>query len=186
MKDKTRVLLDKAITRESLLASIDAAIHRSHSSNSIFALCEESEPELVVPKGLASPLDIIEAEKEALGVYLSGHPLDFVRKNLFPDCKLEHLKDGQYVGIKGIYRKIKTFTTKKKQEQMAVAWLETRRETAKTLFWPKIWAKLGNLELNKPVWVMGKVILEEQTDLTVNPGFSIEVEDIEVLGLIGR
>lgn len=181
MKLKAKELLDKSITRAASLASIDAALHRRTISGSIFLACEETSPNLVIPGKLLTPLELIEGEREVLGVYLSAHPLDFVKRDLLPNSKLERLKNGQYVGVKGIYRKLKIFTTKKRQEAMAVAHLETRTQNVKTLFWPKIWEKVGNLVLDKPVWIMGKIILEEQEDILALPVFSIEVEDLEYL-----
>jgi DNA polymerase-3 subunit alpha len=86
-------------------------------------------------------------EKEALGSYVSGHPLapfEQELKALRPRslARLDGLRDGEPVLVAGLVLGLKHLTTKRK-EPMARAMLEDLEGMGEVILWPSVLAKAG-------------------------------------------
>lgn len=112
----------------------------------------------------ASPTSVFEKlawEKELLGLYLSGHPLDkhkekFAKKeNTIAFAKI--LSDGATVIIAGLIDSVRTITTKK-NDLMAFVKVSDYNDSIETVVFPKIFAESKNLiSLEKIVAIRGKI-----------------------------
>ncbi|HEY0388890.1 MAG TPA: DNA polymerase III subunit alpha [Gaiellales bacterium] len=90
--------------------ALDAPVARSHPA---------------VPPGEWDRTDLLAREKDALGLYVSSHPLADVRDQLarrsdIPLSQAEVLRDGQVVTVGGLVTSVKPFVTRK-GDQMAFA-----------------------------------------------------------------
>ncbi|HSL62209.1 MAG TPA: DNA polymerase III subunit alpha [Desulfotignum sp.] len=87
---------------------------------------------------------LLEMEKEALGFYISGHPLDKHRQTIagFADVDtvtLQDAADGAMIRIGGVIKLLKTHKTKK-GEMMAFCALEDRIGSVEVVVFPRIFA----------------------------------------------
>ena len=105
-------------------------------------------------------------EKEALGFYISGHPLgqyeDLLEKFTNTDTlTLSESEDGKTVRIGGIVMNSKTITTKK-GERMAFVNLEDLQGTVEVTVFPSIYAKAWELLVeDTPILVQGQLQRDE-------------------------
>ena len=112
---------------------------------------------------------MLELEKEAIGFYISGHPLDEYRDfmeryaniNAFA-LKEDGIADGQTVRIGGLIRNIKTIMTKK-GEPMAFIDLEDLHGSVEVTVFPILYGKVQEiLQVDSPVFFQGLVQKNEQ------------------------
>ncbi len=120
---------------------------------------------------------ILQMEKEVLGVYISGHPLDDVKdvwkKNVNAltsdfsyreDIEGSTVKDKQNVKVGGIISSISTRMTKKK-EMMAIAELEDLMGAIEVMVFPKTYERYKNLlKSDSLVFISGHVSTEDEAD----------------------
>lgn len=123
--------------------------------------------------------DLLQNEKEVLGIYISGHPLDsdllmmkkmvtahsydFHREDGQEDKDLI-LHDGQYVTIGGMVTEMKTITTKKGQ-LMGFVTIEDLAGTVEVTLFPRIFEKWRYLlERDRKVYIYGKVSTKDDAD----------------------
>ncbi len=105
-------------------------------------------------------------EKEALGFYITGHPLarfeEKIRLYSTADTvSLSNLKDAAAVTIGGMVTKLTPKKTKK-GESMAIASLEDVNGSVEVVFFPKVWGlSMAVLEGEEPVLVTGRLNLSE-------------------------
>lgn len=110
--------------------------------------------------------EILRMEKELLGLYLTGHPLDPYQDKFrkWVDLPLSELKesvDQKQVVVGGIISHVKQHLTKKRQK-MAFITLEDRSESVDGVIFPRQYAKYRDLlQKGQPVIIIGKVDLEE-------------------------
>ena len=125
-------------------------------------------------------------EKEALGFYLSGHPIDRFRDDLARadvraiDTLDRPAKSARVGGIIAAIRRLKT----KKGDPMAVVTVEDRGGRIEAVVFPEAYRKYGSmLDADRLVVVEGKLeVDEDEPRLTVN-----EVKALDtVLGEAGR
>ncbi len=121
--------------------------------------------------------ELLSYEKEALGIYLSGHPLDddraLMEKNvdataaefhLDPETGECSLYDGQRVTVGGLVSDVRTKTTKK-QEQMAFIQLEDRIGIIEVLIFPKLYREKWELLQNdRKILIAGRASLSDDAD----------------------
>lgn len=114
-----------------------------------------------------SPADLLAQEKEALGLYLSGHPLDEYQ-NVFREItshklmELTELTEGQPVTVGGVITGTKTIVTKK-GEQMAFSTLEDVSGTAELVVFPSVYRRYSAvLQDEQPVLVIGRISTNEE------------------------
>ncbi len=112
----------------------------------------------------ALPLEKLGWERELLGLYLSGHPLDKFKKIIdeknysIKNIKTEP-KEGKEVTVAGIIEEVREITTKK-GDPMAFVKLSDYFETLETVVFPKTMAQLKSLLIkDKCVAIKGKVSL---------------------------
>lgn len=133
--------------------------------------------------------DLLGLEKEMLGLYISGHPLNQYRQMLQGEqvtkvLQLAEIQDNSKVTLGGLIVSLKKLFTKKGDE-MAFINLEDLTGTVEVVVFPKVWQAYKHLiSVDQPVFVRGrlneqedesKVLAEDFVDLT-------KVEDINQLG----
>ena len=114
--------------------------------------------------------ELLQYEKEALGFYLSGHPLDAYRAVMEANVSATSadfrrddetgtvpLRDQQKVTIGGILTEMQMKTTRK-QQQMAFLQLEDRMGTVEVVVFPKTFQTMrALLELDAKLFIEGHV-----------------------------
>ncbi len=164
--------------RSQLFAVLDDAIEygqakrkeRMAGQMSLFDLMESQEGESV--SGLTLPDipewdqgELLANEKEALGFYISGHPLDPYRKDIqrltpVNTGNLSGIADGSRVSLGGIIRSTKEITTKK-GERMAFLVFEDLFGSIELVCFPEVYAKSRELLASEaPLWVQGQLKLD--------------------------
>ncbi|MBQ5951483.1 MAG: DNA polymerase III subunit alpha [Lachnospiraceae bacterium] len=172
--------------REKILAIPEILDHRNHEQKtlitgqmSLFDLAGEEEKtafEDVLPKaGEFDKWQILAFEKEVLGLYISGHPLEQdaerIKKSVtaysldfLPPEEGEEprLKDGQEVVIGGIIAEKKLKSTKS-GGMMAFLTVEDMEGTVESLVFPRDLEKYGDiLRPEEKVFLRGRVSAEEE------------------------
>ena len=161
-----------------LLAAVDGAIehggrrqrNRDRGQHELFG-----ESEAVQPEGAAARLPDVPAwteaeqlafEKEALGLYLSGHPIDRFRKELGGagvrsiETLTEPAADVTVGGIVSQRRSLKT----RKGDPMAVVTVEDRGGRLEAVVFPDTFRKYGRLlDVDALVIVGGKLEIDDET-----------------------
>ncbi len=168
--------------RAQLLAALDGALERGASEQrdrrsgqtSLFGLFAAQEPARVAPGSpgmgevypdieIWGPKQLLAFEKEALGFYVSGHPLDRYRGDLqryasattsdFPAGK-RGVGDASIGGIVSQYREMIT----KKGDKMARFMLEDAEGTLEVIAFPKTFEKVRHvLVSDEPILCTGAV-----------------------------
>ena len=120
-------------------------------------------------------------EKELLGFYLTGHPLARHERLIkaYSTASIETLgglRDGNEITIGGVITRVKTTTTKKGNERMAILLLEDFSGSCEVLVFPKAYAVCAKtLAPEAIVFIKGRVSLrEEEPKLLANEIISLE------------
>ncbi|MBO8136677.1 MAG: DNA polymerase III subunit alpha [Desulfotomaculum sp.] len=107
------------------------------------------------------PADLLALEKEALGLYISGHPLEEYQ-NVFNDvathrlAELSEIQEQQVVVVGGMVSAVRAITTQR-GETMAFAVLEDTTGSCDLVVFPSVYRKCKELlESDKPVMVVGR------------------------------
>ncbi|MCM8792207.1 MAG: DNA polymerase III subunit alpha [Candidatus Omnitrophica bacterium] len=106
-------------------------------------------------------------EKEMLGVYISGHPLNrFVKEiKLFSKFNINELssyKEADLVSMIGLIIKVKQTLTRNKEEKMAILRLEDLGGAIEVLVFPDIFKQVyKDIQPNNVVLVKGRLTLKE-------------------------
>jgi len=115
---------------------------RVYGQQSIFNTIDE-EP---VEEKEYSEEELLKYEKEALGIYITGHPLtkyDVQLKKLGTKSSsdLEEIPDGKEIKLGGILRNIKKVQTKSKAGIMAYGTLEDPEGNTEVIFFPELYRR---------------------------------------------
>ena len=146
-----------------LKASQSAQAERDRGQMNLFLDAEET-PTLTVTLTEAEeyePLERLKFEKEQLGFYISGHPLEEYRDiiayytNTSTQTLATHSINAE-VDIAGMITEVRNHTTKK-GEAMAVLELEDLEGTVKVVVFPKAYKASVELKEEKVVWLRGTV-----------------------------
>ena len=146
-----------------LKASQSAQAERDRGQMNLFLDAEET-PTLTVTLTEAEeyePLERLKFEKEQLGFYISGHPLEEYRDiiayytNTSTQTLATHSINSE-VDIAGMITEVRNHTTKK-GEAMAVLELEDLEGTVKVVVFPKAYKASVELKEEKVVWLRGTV-----------------------------
>jgi DNA polymerase III subunit alpha len=165
------------ISRRELFESIDEFIslaqsfHRDQANGqrNLFAPRDGSEAK-IIRKKLALPewslIKKLSFEREALGSYISGHPLERYRKGLariaLSTQDLRARKKGEHVSVAGVVTSLKLKNTKK-GDRYASFVLEDELGTVEALVWPDNYKKLAEiLSGENPVLCKGKADISEE------------------------
>ena len=112
--------------------------------------------------------DILAMEKEFLGLYVSGHPLEEFTQVIKSKTKnqiidLSQKEDGERILIGGIITRVQKSVTKKGQT-MAYCTLEDLTGTLEVLVFPKVLEAYAQLvEVDKVVLIRGRINTQEET-----------------------
>ncbi|HOK56082.1 MAG TPA: DNA polymerase III subunit alpha [bacterium] len=164
------------IYRSQLFAMIDDAIEHG---NKMQKLKDENHVEIFTSKEIKKltpalngeaikslpewpQTKLLSYEKEMLGVYLTGHPIEkyvaLIKLYSMPFSQIEKIKDGETVIWGGILTDIKRTTTKKKAEKMAIGEIENIDGKIKGLFYPNVFAEFSQfIRANNIIFVKGKL-----------------------------
>jgi len=184
--------------RSQYMELIDAAIEhgqkirrdRESGQKGLFAAFDDGRGSIMAPEPPDIPEWSIEQrlayEKETLGFYLSGHPLDRFSEEISRFSKTsiaELISEGKDAECKiaGIVTDFRTRRTKKNGELMAVFNLEDRTGTVETVVFPGSFAKFQPyMAAEFPVLVSGRFEFENETS------YKFIASDIEPLAGIAE
>lgn len=168
--------------RSQLFNIIDTVIERANSAHqdelagqfNLFGTEEDSNN--LIPDQVELPdieewnqSQMLQFEKELLGFYITGHPLDQYRKifDIFSFnrvCDLKELKTGSCVKVAGILTKLKITVTRKNNEQMAITYIEDYTDGMDVLVYPRTFSACrDNVIADNIVLISGQVDLNEET-----------------------
>lgn len=111
--------------------------------------------------------DILRLEKELIGFYVTGHPLDRFRKVLsrytpLLKCTEENFRDGERIAVGGIISDLKIRSTKN-GDRMATFVLEDLSSSLTVIAFPRAYAKCRqNIEKDRVVSIQGVIKLDEE------------------------
>lgn len=169
--------------RAQLLAFMDDAIaegqalqrDRINGQISMLSLFDDEEKDQQLKDRLPDIPDFsikekLTHEKEVLGLYISGHPLDQYRPildslpNLLRCAELADIRKEQKISLGGIFGKIKVITTKK-GKPMAFALLEDLTGTVEVIIFTDLYEKNRELLIeDRPVLIKGKTDIKIEDD----------------------
>lgn len=183
--------LDTFGTPPQLLEALDRIVTDSGNSHdaaaagqmSLFGALGQSSPAASFKPALLKPLDeidnvlhkqILEWEKEALGVHVSEHPLERPLKKLSTQTNttisdIQAHDNGRQVKLAGILSTLRTLTTKK-GDPMAFGTLEDLDAKIDLVFFPRTWkAVRDKAEVDQVMIVIGKVqVKDEEPNIIVD------------------
>ena len=175
--------LDSLESRGTLLANIETmlAFHRDATAEapqeSLFAAVLDA-PTLTLPEAPAVSLtDKLDWEKELLGIYISGHPLDahkeLTAKSHVTIAKIkENPRNNQAIILPVLLSGVRTLLTKS-GEKMAFIKCEDKTESIEAVIFPKIFKEHG------AALTVGSCVLIKGTVSTRNGELSISVDNLK-------
>jgi DNA polymerase-3 subunit alpha len=118
--------------------------------------------------------DLLQMEKDMLGIYLTGHPLNDVKERIMEltdmdtrrlyDKEDDTVRDGMTVTIAGIISARKNMVTKKGQN-MAFLTVEDLYDSLEAVVFPKTYEKCrDSLDVDNIVLLTGKLDLKDEDD----------------------
>jgi DNA polymerase-3 subunit alpha len=159
------------------MAGLDTGLERAQRAKSLQAIKQmsmfEALAEAVTDDWLPDTPDWQESEKlarekEALGVYLSGHPLDSYRHILKSWVKvttadLPDVRDGESVALGVVVTAVKEKTSKK-GGRLAILTVEDLTGSVKVLVFGEVLEKMAPWlsQPSLPLWLKGEVLHEER------------------------
>ncbi len=111
---------------------------------------------------------LLNFEKEMLGLYITGHPLAVYEKiikeySTSASAGLKGLEDGQKIWFGGIINKIKNTVTKRAGEKMAIMMMEDMEGSVEALVFPNSYKNVSKyIALNAAIFVNGRLSLKEE------------------------
>lgn len=129
--------------------------------------------------------DILAAERELMGLYLSAHPLDkfatYFRENFTPFASIKSSHDGALVDVGGLLSRLKPFTTKS-GTKMAFCSIEDKTREMEFVIFPKLFATLpDDLAPGAILHLRGRVQGKDRDGVTL-PDPTLVADVIEILG----
>jgi DNA polymerase-3 subunit alpha len=137
-------------------------------------------------------LELLRYEKDALGFYITGHPLVRYEKQLSQihvkkTSELENTSDGDEVQIGGILRNIKRIQTRGKAEIMAYCTIEDADGSTEVIVFPQLYrASLPILQKDTLLLIKGTVDKTEKGIKIVSTGISRLDELERVVSSVGK
>lgn len=128
--------------------------------------------------------ELLAYEKEVLGIYLSGHPLEKVREELeryttissddlvLSDEETDEqeeeskVQDGKRVAVGGIVADKKVIFTKNNQK-MAFVTIEDLRGTMEVVFFPNLYEQFSRFEEDSVLLIKGRISIKEETNVVI-------------------
>jgi DNA polymerase-3 subunit alpha len=166
--------LDEFGGRGQMLANIDTIlnfqhqIHISHKHEiSLFGDLDDHDELHLIEAENTPRKDKLNWERELLGFYISGHPLDpwkdvLARRDVTISKINQEVKEDMEVTFAGVISNIKILLTKRK-DKMAFVEMEDLEDSIETVFFPKIYEKYKDmLKRDTPLAFRGKVSLKNK------------------------
>ncbi len=164
--------LDEFGDRAALLELVPSLYEREKKSNNSFEIGqidifsmngeEQEVKQTLLPNVKADIRDILQWEKELLGLYFSSHPLDslqefFESKGVISVRDAMDKKNGDMVVLGVMIIKIRRITTKK-GDRMAFLTAEDKTGQIDLIVFPRVYEVMKDvLEENKPMLLVGKL-----------------------------
>ncbi len=151
-----------------LKAAQSAQAERDKGQMTLFGSTdEEAESATVTLTETAEfePLERLKVEKEQLGFYVSGHPLEQYKDiieyytSASTQTLAEHVIDST-VSVAGMITEVKNITTKK-GDSMAVIALEDLEGSVEVVIFPDAYKEAGELYEDRIVWIEGNVNINQ-------------------------
>jgi DNA polymerase-3 subunit alpha len=128
-----------------------AAAHRDRAAGQVSLFGEETHPQMT-RKRVVKPWtdhEKLSYEKELLGFYVSGHPLDaytelFAAKNYHTIASLTELSDRATFKVAGALTQIERKFTKKEGKPFAVIWVEDLTGTLEIVIWNDVYLQVAD------------------------------------------
>jgi DNA polymerase-3 subunit alpha len=169
--------------RGGLHGSIDAAFARAEgakrdrirASTGLFgSMTEEVGHRIEISPSLTgwTTMEMLNAEKAALGFYITGHPLERYLETLqnlkaVPSSELPNVTSGSRVTCGGIISDVQLRTTKK-GDKFALLRLEDEAGGTKCVLWPEVYRKHSALlQSDLPAVIVGRLELSEDNPPTI-------------------
>ena len=163
--------------RAEIFSSIDNVINEAADAReeirkgqaNMFALMETEEERakrLIPPAEEWPERQRLEYERDTLGFYITGHPLDRHKKDIrllvtHHASALAEADNKREVRLCGVVTGIRTQMTKKK-EIMAYVTLQDLTGSVKMIVWPELYSETSPiLQANEPIFVRGKTDKDE-------------------------
>jgi DNA polymerase III subunit alpha len=162
----------------------------SRNQISLFGAAEEVQ---AVPPSLDSPpeweeMDRLGRERELIGIYVSGHPLDSFKKeiNTFSTSELDRVKDlghGSIIRACGMITAYRTLINKR-DKKMGLGAIDDYKGSLKFMIFEEALHRVGDmLKLDALVSVKGKLSIKEDNDIIMMIDEVVPLEDlVENLG----
>jgi DNA polymerase-3 subunit alpha len=145
--------------RAELFASIEdalassAALQRDRVAGQVSLFDEQTHAATAARRPSSRPWsehEKLSYEKELLGFYVSGHPLDayadvFAAKNYRPIASLGELDDRAQFKIAGAIVEVQKKFTKKESKPFAVVWLEDLMDMLEVVVWSEVYLKVSDI-----------------------------------------
>jgi DNA polymerase-3 subunit alpha len=162
-------------SRAALLEGLDgvmrwaAAASESADQHSLFGTANGGAPERFhfPPKSAWSEEELLAAERETLGFFITAHPLDRFRKHLakLVTCRTVGLRDlpnQQKVTVAGVIQGMK-LKNNKKGDRYATFFLEDREGIVEVIAWPDTYRKFEALLAGSdPLCLSGRLDVSEE------------------------
>ncbi|MFH1178151.1 MAG: DNA polymerase III subunit alpha [bacterium] len=174
------------LSRGTLLENIETllAFHRDATvvaqQDSLFDFSSNSSPSLTLPAGKPiSLLDKLAWEKDLLGIYVSGHPLDahtkMTEKTKFSISKIkERPQNGMTIILPALVISVRTILTKG-GEKMAFIKLEDKTDSIEAVVFPKLFKE------HSAAIISGACLLVKGKVSVRNGETSLAIEELKVL-----
>jgi DNA polymerase III subunit alpha len=163
-------------TRAALMAQVDDALklaQRQESDaarNQISLFSQKTMPPALVPRGPVtewSQNELLGFEKDALGFFITAHPLDKYERELrrigkLTTADLSSAPDGSQVRLAGVIHAVK-LKNNKAGKRYATFQLEDREGTVECIAWPETYQKFeSTITGDVPVVARGKLDVDEE------------------------
>jgi len=148
-------------SRDAMLQSLEAMYDETAQSQreaqrgviSLFSLIDQPDNHFLTPPPVLSPmsqLQWLQREKELLGFYLTGHPMDNYRRQMsmlscVPFREFENMPDGAYVRAAFVVESIKIKVSAKSQRKFAILVISDGIERFELPVWSDLYEEKGVL-----------------------------------------
>lgn len=187
--------LDEFGERGQMLANIELILgfqqqrHNTHKHEvSLFDMVDDHSDLILQSSEPALRKDMLNWERELLGFYISGHPLDpwkdvLARREITISKINQEVKEDTEVTFAGVISNIKILLTKRK-DKMAFVEMEDLDDSIETVFFPKIYEKYKNmLNRDTPLAFRGKVSIKNKgKDDSAEPRVRDDGEEAKTYG----